>query len=124
MKNDNFLLRLTDDNDCDKLIKVNSDQNALPFSNSEYKTEGVLISVFLLLCICPNCSVVAELLLKCRFMQRKGKDSTKLRLKKSEKYLYDSRNGYAYNGYWEKFGIVMCCLLQFYPYGSIIKMLS
>lgn len=46
MKNDNFLLRLTDDNDCDKLIKVNSDQNALPFSNSEYETEGVLISVF------------------------------------------------------------------------------
>ena len=35
LENDKFLLRLTENDDCDDLLKVYSDKNALPFFNSD-----------------------------------------------------------------------------------------
>lgn len=35
LENEKFLLRLTENKDCDDLLKVYSDKNALPFFNSD-----------------------------------------------------------------------------------------
>ena len=77
LNNERFILRLFQDEDCNDLLKVYSDKNALPFFNSDN-------------CDGDNFYYATEERMKA--IQRAG-------FTKSE-HLLIGKTGYAYDGYW------------------------